>query len=126
SVTLFIGTVPKIAYFALALRLLAQGLAGMSVEWTHMLAPLAVLTLVLGNVLAIVQTNLKRMLAYSTIANVGFIVLGFVAGTADGYAAALYYTLQYTLVALGQFGVILLAGAKGFEADRLDDYKGLQ
>ena len=81
SVTLFIGTVPKIAYFALALRLLAQGLAGMSVEWTQMLAPLAVLTLVIGNVLAIVQTNLKRMLAYSTIANVGFIVLGFVAGT---------------------------------------------
>ena len=81
SVTLFIGTVPKLAYFALALRLLAQGLAGMSVEWTQMLAPLAVLTLVVGNVLAIVQTNLKRMLAYSTIANVGFIVLGFVAGT---------------------------------------------
>jgi len=125
SVTLFIGTVPKLAYFALALRLLAQGLAGMSVEWTQMLAPLAVLTLVIGNVLAIVQTNLKRMLAYSTIANVGFIVLGFVAGTADGYAAALYYTLVYVLVALGSFGVILLASRKGFEADQLDDYRGL-
>ena len=125
SVTLFIGTVPKLAYFALALRLLAQGLAGMSVEWTQMLAPLAVLTLVVGNVLAIVQTNLKRMLAYSTIANVGFIVLGFVAGTADGYAAALYYTLVYVLVALGSFGVILLASRKGFEADQLDDYRGL-
>jgi NADH-quinone oxidoreductase subunit N len=125
SVTLFIGTVPKLAYFALALRLLAQGLAGMSVEWTQMLTPLAVLTLVVGNVLAIVQTNLKRMLAYSTIANVGFIVLGFVAGTADGYAAALYYTLVYVLVALGSFGVILLASRKGFEADQLDDYRGL-
>jgi NADH-quinone oxidoreductase subunit N len=125
SVTLFIGTVPKLAYFALALRLLAQGLAGMSVEWTQMLAPLAVLTLVIGNVLAIVQTNLKRMLAYSTIANVGFIVLGFVAGTADGYAAALYYTLVYVLVALGSFGVILLASRKGFEADQLEDYRGL-
>lgn len=125
SVTLFIGTVPKLAYFALALRLLAQGLAGMSVEWTQMLAPLAVLTLVVGNVLAIVQTNLKRMLAYSTIANVGFIVLGFVAGTADGYAAALYYTLVYVLVALGSFGVILLASRQGFEADQLDDYRGL-
>jgi len=125
SVTLFIGTVPKLAYFALALRLLAQGLAGMSVEWTQMLAPLAVLTLVIGNVLAIVQTNLKRMLAYSTIANVGFIVLGFVAGTADGYAAALYYTLVYVLVALGSFGVILLASRKGYEADQLDDYRGL-
>jgi NADH-quinone oxidoreductase subunit N len=125
SVTLFIGTAPKIAYFALALRLLAQGLAGTEAEWTQMLAALAVLTLVVGNVVALVQTNLKRMLAYSTIANVGFIVLGFVAGTADGYAAALYYTLQYVLVALGSFGVILLASAKGFEADQLDDYKGL-
>jgi len=126
SVTLFIGTAPKIAYFALALRLLAQGLAGTATEWTQMLAALAVLTLIVGNVLALVQSNLKRMLAYSTIGNVGFILLGFVAGTADGYAAALYYTLQYVLVVLGSFGVILLAGAKGFEADRLDDYKGLQ
>ncbi len=125
SVTLFIGTVPKLAYFALALRLLAQGLAGLTLEWTQMLEVLAVLTLVVGNVVAIVQTNLKRMLAYSTIANVGFIVLGFVAGTADGYAAALYYTLVYVLVALGSFGVILLASRKGFEAERLEDYKGL-
>ena len=125
SVTLFIGTAPKIAYFALALRLLAQALAGTESEWTVMLAALAVLTLIVGNVVAIVQTNLKRMLAYSAIANVGFILLGFVAGTADGYAAALYYTLQYVLVVLGSFGVILLASAKGFEADRLDDYKGL-
>ena len=125
SVTLFIGTAPKIAYFALALRLLAQGLAGTASEWVQMLAPLAVLTLVVGNVVAIVQSNLKRMLAYSTIANVGFIVLGFVAGTPDGYAAALYYTLVYVLVALGSFGVILLSSAKGFEADLLDDYRGL-
>jgi NADH-quinone oxidoreductase subunit N len=125
SVTLFIGTAPKIAYFALALRLLAQGLGGTESEWTQMLALLAVLTLVVGNVVALVQSNLKRMLAYSTIANVGFIVLGFVAGTPDGYAAALYYTLVYVLVALGSFGVILLASAKGYEADRLDDYKGL-
>jgi NADH-quinone oxidoreductase subunit N len=126
SVTLFVSTVPKIGYFALALRLLAQALAGTEAEWTQMLAALAVLTLIVGNVVAIVQTNLKRMLAYSAIANVGFILLGFVAGTADGYAAALYYTLQYVLVTLGSFGVILLASAKGFEADRLDDYKGLQ
>ena len=125
SVTLFIGTVPKLAYFALALRLLAQGLGGVTLEWTQMLAVLAVLTLVVGNVVAIVQTNLKRMLAYSTIANVGFIVLGFVAGTPDGYAAALYYTLVYVLMALGSFGVILLASRKGFEADRLEDYRGL-
>jgi NADH-quinone oxidoreductase subunit N len=125
SVTLFIGTAPKIAYFALALRLLTYGLGGAVAEWSQMLAALAVLTLVVGNVVAIVQTNLKRMLAYSTIANVGFIVLGFVAGTPDGYSAALFYTLVYVLVALGSFGVILLAASKGFEADRLDDYKGL-
>jgi len=125
SVTLFIGTAPKIAYFALALRLLAQGLAGTEPQWSQMLTVLAVLTLVVGNVVALVQSNLKRMLAYSTIANVGFIVLGFVAGTPDGYAAAMYYTLVYVLVALGSFGVILLASSRGFEADRLDDYKGL-
>jgi len=125
SVTLFIGTAPKIAYFALTLRLLAQGLAGTEPQWSQMLTALAVLTLVVGNVVALVQTNLKRMLAYSTIANVGFIVLGFVAGTPDGYAAAMYYTLVYVLVALGSFGVILLASSRGFEADRLDDYRGL-
>ncbi len=126
SVTLFIGTAPKIAYFALALRLLAHGLGGVVAEWSQMLSALAVLTLVVGNVVAIVQTNLKRLLAYSTIANVGFIVLGFVAGTPSGYTAALYYTLVYVLVALGSFGVILLASRKGFEADKLDDYRGLQ
>jgi NADH-quinone oxidoreductase subunit N len=125
SVTMFIGTAPKIAYFALALRLLAHGLGGTVAEWSQMLAVLAVLTLVVGNVVALVQTNLKRLLAYSTISNVGFIVLGFVAGTPSGYTAALYYTLIYVLAALGSFGVILLASRKGFEADKLDDYKGL-
>lgn len=125
SVTAFIGTAPKIAYFALTLRLLAQGLAGSAAEWTQMLAALAVLTLVVGNVVALVQTNIKRLLAYSTISNVGFIMLGFVAGTPDGYAAALYYTLVYVLVALGSFGVVLLASAKGYECDRLEDFKGM-
>jgi NADH-quinone oxidoreductase subunit N len=125
SVTLFIGTAPKIGYFALTLRLLAHGLGGTVVEWSLMLGALAVLTLVVGNVVAIVQTNLKRMLAYSTISNVGFIVLGFTAGTPDGYTAALYYTLIYILVALGSFGVILIASRKGFEADHLDHYKGM-
>jgi NADH-quinone oxidoreductase subunit N len=125
SVTLFLGTAPKIAYFALTLRLLAEGLAGAAAQWTQMLAALAVLTLLVGNLVALVQTNIKRLLAYSTIANVGFIILGFVAGTPDGYAAALYYTLVYVLVALGSFGVVLLASSKGFECDRLDDFKGL-
>jgi NADH-quinone oxidoreductase subunit N len=125
SVTLFIGTAPKIAYFALALRLLAHGLAGVTLDWTRMLMPIAVLTLVVGNVVAIAQTNIKRMLAYSTIAHVGFILLGFVAGTENGYAAALYYVLVYVLVTLGTFGVVVLASRKGFEADQLADYKGL-
>jgi NADH-quinone oxidoreductase subunit N len=125
NVTLFIATAPKIAYFALALRLLTHGLTGTAHEWTQMLAVLATLTLILGNVVAIVQSNLKRMLAYSAIANVGFIILGFVTGTPAGYAAALFFTLAYVLAILGTFGVMLLMTQKGFEADRLDDYKGL-
>jgi NADH-quinone oxidoreductase subunit N len=125
SVTLFIGTAPKLAYFALTFRLLGYGLKGVVTDWSQMLAPLAVLTLIIGNLIALAQTNLKRLLAYSTIANVGFIVLGFVAGTPAGYSAALYYTLVYVLTALGSFGVILLASRKGFEADELEHYKGL-
>src|SRR5262249_59523889 len=111
--------------FALALRLLAHGLGGTVTEWSQMLGALAVITLVVGNVVAIVQTNIKRLLAYSTIVNVGFILLGFTAGTPDGYTAALYYTIVYVIVVLGSFGVILIASRKGFEADQLDHYKGM-
>ncbi len=125
SMALFLSSVPQIAYFALALRLLTYGLHGAVHEWTDMLIPISVLTLVVGNVVAIVQTNLKRMLAYSTIGNVGFVLLGFVAGTPAGYSAALYYTLVYIVMVLGSFGVILLASRKGFEAEQLDDYRGL-
>jgi NADH-quinone oxidoreductase subunit N len=125
NVTQFIATAPKIAYFALALRLLTHGLTGTEHEWSQMLSGLAVLTLVLGNVVAIAQSNLKRMLAYSAISNVGFILLGFVTGTQAGYGAALFYTLVYVLATIGTFGVILLMTQRGFEADRLDDYKGL-
>ena len=125
SVTLFIGTAPKLAYFALAFRLLGQGLQGVADDWTQMLAALAVLTLIVGNLVALAQTNIKRLLAYSTIANVGFIVLGFVTGTPGGYSASLYYTLVYVLTALGSFGVVILSSRQGYEADQLDDYKGL-
>jgi NADH-quinone oxidoreductase subunit N len=125
NVTLFIATAPKIAYFALALRLLTHGLVGTEHEWSQMLGALAVLTVLLGNIVAIAQSNLKRMLAYSAISNVGFIILGFVTGTPGGYGAALFYTLVYVLATLGTFGVMLLMTQKGFEADRLDDYKGL-
>lgn len=124
-VTLFIATAPKIASFALAFRLLSHGLGGVSDSWTQMLAAIAVASVVLGNVVAVAQTNLKRLLAYSAIANAGFILLGFVAGTARGYEAALYYTIVYVIMALGTFGVMLLASREGFEADELDDYKGL-
>jgi NADH-quinone oxidoreductase subunit N len=125
SVTLFVSTVPQIAYFSLTLRLLAHGLAGTVAEWSQMLSILAVLSLVVGNTVALVQTNIKRLLAYSTISNVGFVILGFVAGTPSGYTAALYYTLIYILVVLGSFGVILLVSRAGYEAEELDDYKGL-
>ena len=125
GVTLFLSTVPKIASFAFAFRLLAHGLGGVGATWQEMLAPLAVLSMVFGNVVAIAQTNLKRMLAYSAIGNVGFILLGFVSGTAAGYEAALYYTVAYVIMTLGSFGVITLASRQGFEADNLDDYKGL-
>jgi NADH-quinone oxidoreductase subunit N len=107
------------------LRLLAHGLGGASAEWTQMLSVLAILSLVVGNTVALVQTNIKRLLAYSTISNVGFILLGFVAGTPSGYTAALYYTLIYVLVVLGSFGVVLLLSRAGYEADKLDDFKGL-
>jgi NADH-quinone oxidoreductase subunit N len=125
SVTLFVSTAPKIGYFALALRLLAHGLGGTVTEWSQMLSALAILSLVVGNTVALVQTNIKRLLAYSTIVNVGFILLGFVAGTPSGYTAALYYTLVYVLVVLGSFGVVLLMSRAGYEADKLDDFKGL-
>jgi NADH-quinone oxidoreductase subunit N len=124
-VTLLVATAPKLASFALAFRLLANGLAGEAASWTQMLAIIAIISIALGNVVAIAQTNLRRMLAYSAIANVGFILLGFVSGDAIGYEAALYYTLAYVVMVLGAFGVILLASRDGFEADELDHYKGL-
>jgi NADH-quinone oxidoreductase subunit N len=124
-VTLFVATAPKIASFALAYRLLADGLGGVTPAWSQMIAIVAVLSALVGNLVAIAQTNLKRMLAYSAIGNVGFILLGFVAGTERGYEAALYYTIVYVLMALGSFGVLVLASRRGFEADELDHYKGL-
>ncbi|MFM7431939.1 MAG: NADH-quinone oxidoreductase subunit NuoN [Gammaproteobacteria bacterium] len=125
SVTLLVATAPKIASFALAFRLFAEGLGNTEDTWIQMLTIVAVLSALLGNVIAIAQTNLKRMLAYSAIGNVGFILFGFVAGNEQGYEAALYYTVVYVLMALGAFGAMLLAGARGFEADEIEHYKGL-
>ena len=125
AVTLFVGSAPKIAAFALAMRVLAEGLGGLVGAWQDMLIVLAALSMIIGNVVAIAQTNIKRMLAYSTISHVGFILLGVLAGTAAGYQAAMFYTLTYVIMTTGGFGIVLLMSRKGFEADALDDYKGL-
>jgi len=130
-VTLFVGSAPKIASFALAMRLLVDALGHVSIQWHPMLVVLAILSMALGNVVAIAQTNIKRMLAYSTISHVGFILLGILAATSQGYRAAMFYTLTYVITAVGSFGVILLLarpGAKageGFESENIEDFKGL-
>jgi len=125
AVTLFVGSTPKIAAFALSMRLLVDGLGSLHADWQGMLVILAILSMVLGNVVAIAQSNIKRMLAYSTISHVGFIFLGILAGTAKGYTAAMFYSIVYALMALGSFGIVILLSRKGFEAENLVDYKGL-
>ncbi len=125
SVTLFIGTAPKIAGFAMAIRLLENGMASLQVEWGQMLLVLAVASLALGNIVAIAQSNFKRMLAYSTVSHVGFILMGLLAGTAVGYASAMFYTLSYALTAAVAFGVLMLLSRDGNEASDLADLRGL-
>jgi NADH-quinone oxidoreductase subunit N len=124
-VTVFIGTASKLAAFALAMRLLPEALAGSQADWSQMLVVLSVLSIAIGNVVAVAQTNLKRMLAYSTISHIGFILLGILSGTAQGYQAAMFYMISYVVVASGAFGMILLLARQGFEADKLVDFKGL-
>jgi len=125
AVTLFIGSAPKIAAFAMTMRLLVEALGGLAGDWQGMLVILSVLSLALGNVIAIAQTNLKRMLAYSTISHVGFLLLGILAATEAGYSAAMFYAITYALMAIGGFGMIILLSRAGIEADSLDDFKGL-
>ncbi|MCW5575683.1 MAG: NADH-quinone oxidoreductase subunit NuoN [Burkholderiales bacterium] len=127
AVTLFIGSAPKFAAFAIVMRLLAQALGAEALvdEWRQMLLIMAVLSLAIGNLTAIMQTNLKRMLAYSTISHMGFLLLGVLSGTIDGYGAGMFYVVVYVLMTLGAFGVILLLTRGGFEAEELDDYRGL-
>ena len=124
-ITLLIGTAPEFAAFAMILRLLAGALGGAEVDWQGMLVVLSVLSVTLGHVVAIAQTNLKRMLAYSTIANMGYVLMGFLAADVTGYSAAMFYMVAYVLTSLASFGMILLLSRKGFEADQLDDLKGL-
>src|SRR6202050_5078276 len=124
-VPVFIGTASKLAAFALAMRLLPEALAGSQVDWSQMLVVLAVLSMAIGNIVAIAQSNIKRMLAYSTISHIGFVLLGILSGTAQGYQAAMFYMISYVIVASGAFGMILLLARQGFEADKLVDFKGL-
>lgn len=125
AMTLFIGSAPKIAAFAFVVRILGQGLESQVAEWRDMLVILAVLSMAVGNIAAIAQTNLKRMLAYSTISHMGFMLLGILAGSQSGYSSAMFYVLVYALMSLGGFGMILLLSRAGFESDKLDDFKGL-
>jgi NADH-quinone oxidoreductase subunit N len=124
-VVLFLGSAPKIAAFALAIRLLVDGLGGLHADWQGMLIILSVLSMGLGNLVAIAQSNIKRMLAYSTISHVGFIFLGLLAGTAEGFAAAMFYAIVYAVMAAGAFGLLVVISRKGFDAESLDDLKGL-
>lgn len=133
AVTLLLGGAPKLATFAITIRLLVEGLSALSVDWQQMLMILAVLSMAIGNITAIVQTNIKRMLAYSTISQMGFLLLGLLSGvvtsadgsTTNGYGAAMFYSISYVLTTLGVFGVIMLLSRAGFEAENIDDFKGL-
>jgi NADH-quinone oxidoreductase subunit N len=125
AITLLIGTAPEFAAFAMMLRLLAGALGGAEFDWQGMLVVPSVLSMTIGHVVAIAQTNVKRMLAYSTIANMGFVLLGFMAGDIIGYSAAMFYMIAYVLTSLASFGMVLLLSRKGFESDRIDDLKGL-
>ena len=132
-VTLVIGSGPKLAAFAMALRLLVNGLPGLAADWQQMLALLAILSIAVGNITAIAQSNLKRMLAYSAIANMGFMLLGLLSGMVDGnwynretaYSAALFYMVIYAVMSVGAFGMLLLLSRAGFDCENLDDMRGL-
>lgn len=125
SVALFIATAPKIAAFAMIIRLLVDGLETLHADWQQMLAILAALSTIVGNLVAIAQTNIKRMLAYSTISHVGFLLMGIVAATPEGYSAAMFYSITYAFTTLAAFGVLLALSRGGFEAVNLNDLAGL-
>jgi NADH-quinone oxidoreductase subunit N len=133
AVTLLLGAAPKLASFAMMIRILVEGLLPMAFDWQQMLLALAVLSLAVGNLTAIAQTNIKRMLAYSTIAQLGFVLLGMMAGVTGGsaanaapaYSAAMYYTITYVLTTLGSFGLVMMLARSGFEAEEIADFKGL-
>ncbi len=133
AITLLIGAAPKLAAFAITIRLLVEGMLGLAVDWQQMLVVLSIGSMLLGNLVAIAQTNLKRMLAYSSIAQMGFMLLGLCSGVVYGntvsagnsYASSMFYIVTYVLTTLGTFGMIMLLSRKGFEAENIDDLKGL-
>ena len=124
-ITLFIGSAPKLAAFAMVVRLLGFGAGPLAEYWQPMLAVLAALSLVVGNVIALMQTNLKRMLAFSTVSHIGFLLMGIAGGGAQGYAAALFYALAYAIMSTAAFGAIIALSRAGFEAENIEDFKGL-
>jgi NADH-quinone oxidoreductase subunit N len=124
-VTVYLASAPKLAAFALLFRILIDGLGGLHETWSTMIMFVGVLSILVGNFVAIVQTNIKRMLGYSTIAHVGFILLAFYTGTIDGYASALFYALTYVVMAAGAFGIIIALSRRGYDAELLSDFKGL-
>jgi NADH-quinone oxidoreductase subunit N len=133
AITLMIGSAPELAAFGIAIRLLVEGMIPLALDWQQMLMLLAVASLLVGNLAAIAQSNLKRMLAYSTIAQMGFVVLGLAAGVVDGttnnaqfaYSASMFYIVTYVLTTLASFGIILLLAREGFESDEISDLAGL-
>ncbi|MFW5432201.1 MAG: NADH-quinone oxidoreductase subunit NuoN [Methylophilaceae bacterium] len=125
AITIMIGSIPKFAGFAMAMRLLIQGLDSMFADWQDMLLIMAVLSIAIGNITAIAQTNLKRMLAYSTISHIGFLLLGLMSASLNGFTSSMFYVCAYVLMSLTGFGMILLLSRKGHEAENLDDLKGL-
>jgi len=127
SVTLFIACAPKIAAFAILMRILVEALPSATVEWQQILVVISVLSMFAGNLLAIAQTNIKRMLAYSSIAHIGYMLLGVIAGpnSANGYSAGMFYIVTYVIVAAGAFAVIALLSKNGIELDKVEDYRGL-
>lgn len=125
AVTMLLGSAPKVAAFVFVFRFLVNGMQGLLIDWQGMLIILAVLSMAVGNIAAIAQTNLKRMLAYSAISHMGFMLLGIISGNANGYSSAFFYVAVYVIMSLGGFGMIAILSRAGFEADRLEDFKGL-
>lgn len=125
SVTLLISTAPKVAAFGLAVRLFVDALPGFHMQWQHILIVVSLLSMGLGNFVAIAQSNLKRMLAYSSIAHMGYMLLGLLAGTKSGYASAMFYMIVYSIMSLGAFGMLTLLSRAGVDVENIEDFKGL-